>query len=324
MRALVLHETGGPQALRLEDVPEPAAGDGLALIEVHAAGAGFVDWLITRGEYQVKPELPFIPGTEIAGVVLDAPEGSGLREGQRVAATTPFGGFAEVAPAPAFITFGIPDDLPFDIAAGMVINYQTAHLGLVRRGRIQPGEAVLVHGAAGGVGTASIQVAKAAGAGLVIAVASDDERRRVATEAGADIALDPADDWVAEVRAATGGRGADLVVDPVGGERFDQSLRCTAPEGRILVIGFASGTIPTLAVNRLLLRSIDVVGVNYGGMLPIDQEFAAAAHGELMTWWAEGRLRPIIGDRAPLADGAALLAGFAEGGAVGKPVILVR
>ena len=324
MRALVLHDTGGPQALRLEDVPEPDAGDGLALIEVHAAGAGFVDWLITRGEYQVKPDLPFIPGTEIAGVVLAAPDESGLQEGQRVAATTPFGGFAEVALAPAFITFPVPDDMPFDVAAGMAINYQTAHLALVRRGRIQPGDAVLVHGAAGGVGTAAIQVAQAAGAGVVIALGSDNERRRVATQAGADIALDPADDWVAEVRAATGGRGADLVIDPVGGERFNQSLRCTAPEGRILVIGFASGTIPTLAVNRLLLRSIDVVGVNYGGMLPIDQEFAATAHAELMTWWEDGKLRPIIGERAPLEAGARLLDGFADGGAVGKPVILVR
>lgn len=324
MRALVLHDTGGPGALRLEDIPEPVAGEGLALIEVHATGVGFVDWLITRGEYQVRPELPFTPGSEIAGVVVEAAGAGGLRPGQRVAATTPFGGLAEVAIAPAFMTFPIPDDLPFDVAAGMVINYQTAHLGLLRRGRLQPGEAVLVHGAAGGVGSASIQVAKAAGAGTVIALGSDEQRRRLATRAGADVVLDPADDWVAEVRAATAGRGADIIVDPVGGERFDQSLRCTAPEGRILVIGFASGTIPTLPVNRLLLRSLDVVGVNYGGMLPLDQEFAAAAHAELMEWWAEGRLEPVGGERAPLAEAARLLSGFGDGGAVGKPVVLVR
>ncbi len=324
MRALVLHDTGGPEALRLEDVPEPVAGDGLVLLEVHAAGAGFVDYLITRGEYQVTPELPFIPGTEISGVVLESPAGGPLTPGDRVAATTPFGGFAEVALAPAFITLPIPDAMGFDVAAAMVINYQTAHLGLLRRGRLQPGEAVLVHGAAGGVGTAAIQVAKAAGAGTVIALGSSDERRSVATRAGADIVLDPGDDWVAEVRAATGGRGADVVVDPVGGERFDQSLRCTAPEGRILVIGFASGTIPTLPVNKALLRSIDIVGVNYGGMLPIDQEFPAAAHADLMRWWAEGRLDPVISATAPLADGARLLAGFADGGSTGKPVLLVR
>lgn len=324
MRALVLHDTGGPEALRLEEVPEPVGGDGLALIEVHAAGAGFVDYLITRGEYQIKPDLPFIPGTEIAGVVLEAPEAGPLRPGDRVAATTAFGGFAEVALAPAFVTLPIPDDQPFDVAAAMVINYQTAHLGLLRRGRLQPGEAVLVHGAAGGVGTAAIQVAKAAGAGTVIALGSSDERRRVATQAGADVVLDPADDWVAEVRAATGGRGADIVVDPVGGERFDQSLRCMAPEGRILVIGFASGTIPTLPVNKALLRSIDVVGVNYGGMLPIDQAFPAAAHADLLRWWAEGKLAPIISETAPLEDGPRLLAGFADGGATGKPVLLVR
>ena len=324
MRALVLHDTGGPEALRLEDVPEPVGGEGVVLLEVHAAGAGFVDYLITRGEYQVKPDLPFIPGTEVAGVVLEAPKGSGLAPGDRVSATTPFGGFAEVAVAPAFITHAIPDGLAFGAAAAMVINYQTAHLGLIRRGRLQPGESVLVHGAAGGVGTAAIQVAKAAGAGTVIALGSSEERRRIATQAGADIVLDPAEDWVAEVRAATGGRGADVVVDPVGGERFDQSLRCTAPEGRILVVGFASGTIPVLPVNKVLLRSIDVVGVNYGGMLPIDQEFPAVAHAELMAWWAEGKLSPIISESAPLADGARLLSGFAGGGAAGKPVLLLR
>ena len=324
MRALVLHDTGGPESLRLEEVPEPAGGDGLVLIEVHAAGAGFVDYLITRGEYQLKPDLPFIPGTEIAGVVLDAPADGPLQPGDRVSATAMFGGYAEVAAAPAFVTLPIPDDLPFETAAAMVINYQTAHLGLIRRGRLQPGEAVLVHGAAGGVGTAAIQVARAAGAGTIIALGSDEHRRRLATQAGADVVLDPADDWVAEVRAATGGRGADVVVDPVGGERFTQSLRCMAPEGRILVIGFASGTIPEVAVNRLLLRHLDVVGVNYGGLLPVDQEFPAAAHADLMRWWSEGLLAPIVSDTAPLEDGAALLQGFAGGGSAGKPVILVR
>lgn len=324
MRALVLHDTGGPEALRLEDVPEPSAAEGLVLVEVHAAGVGFVDYLITRGEYQIRPDLPFIPGSEIAGVVLQAPEGGPLAPGDRVAATTPVGGFAEVALAPAFITLPIPDAMGYDVAAAMVINYQTAHLGLIRRGRLEPGEAVLVHGAAGGVGTAAIQVAKAAGAGTVIALGSSDERRRVATQAGADVVLDPADDWVAEVRAATGGRGADIVVDPVGGERFDQSLRCTAPEGRVLVIGFASGTIPTLPVNKALLRSIDIVGVNYGGMLPVDQEFPGIAHADLMRWWTEGRLDPVISATAPLEEGARLLAGFADGGSTGKPVLLVR
>ena len=324
MRALVLHDTGGPQSLRLEEVPDPVGADGLVLIEVHAAGAGFVDWLITRGEYQLKPDLPFIPGTEVAGVVLDAPDGGPLSPGDRVCATTPVGGFAETVLAPAFITHPIPDALGFDVAAAMVINYQTAHLGLIRRGRLQPGEAVLVHGAAGGVGTAAIQVAKAAGAGTVIALGSSDERRRVAAQAGADVVLDPAGDWVAEVRAATGGRGADIVVDPVGGERFDRSLRCTAPEGRVLVVGFAGGTIPTLPVNQALLRSIDIVGVNYGGMLPHDQAFPAAAHADLMAWWEEGRLAPVIGETAPLAEGARLLAGFEGGGATGKPVLLVR
>jgi NADPH2:quinone reductase len=247
-----------------------------------------------------------------------------VRPGDRVAATTPFGGFAEVAAAPALVTFPIPEDMPFEVAAGFVVNHQTAHLGLVRRGRLREGETVLVHGAAGGVGSASIQVARAAGAGKVIAIASSEEKRGAALDEGADLAFDPAGDWVAHVREATGGRGADVVVDPVGGEAFTLSLKCLAPEGRLLVVGFASGEIPTVAANRLLLRHQDVVGVNYGGFLAVDQEFQHAAHRDLMTWWAEGRLRAIPGLAYPMEEVAAGLEAFAERRVTGKPVLRVR
>lgn len=324
MRALLLRETTGPDGLRLEDIPEPDAGDDVVVIDVHSAGVGFVDLLVTRGAYQIAPPLPFVPGIEVAGFVRSAPGGSGLKPGDRVAASTLFGGFAEVAVAPMFVTFPIPDDMSFDIGAGFVVNHQTMHLGLIRRGRLKPGESVLVHGAAGGVGSAAIQIARAAGARLVIAIASGDRKRDVALDAGAHIALDPDEDWVGVVREATGGRGADIVVDPVGGDVFSQSLRCMAPEGRLLVVGFASGTIPTVEANRVLLRSIDIVGVNYGGFLPIDQEFPAAAHADLIRWWREGLLRPVVGKSVELAEGARALKDLEARRVTGKPVLRVR
>lgn len=313
MRALVAHEPAGPDALALEDVEEPEVPDGFVAIDVHVAGVGFVDLLLTRGEYQIRPDPPFIPGIEVAGIRRDT--------GERVCATTLFGGFAEVAAAPELLAFPIPDAMPFDVAAALVVNYQTAHLGLTRRGRLRPGETVLVHGAAGGVGTAAIQVARALGAGSVIGVARGEEKRRVAAEAGADVVLDAEDDWVAAVRQRG---GANLVVDPVGGDRFDQSLRCMAPEGRLLVVGFAEGRIPTLPVNRLLLRHLDVIGVNFGGMVPLDQDFPRAAAADIFRWWEEGTVRPVVAERYPLAEGARCLRDFAERRITGKPVLLVR
>jgi NADPH2:quinone reductase len=313
VRALVVHEPTGPDALRLEERDEPEAQDGLALIDVHAAGVGFVDLLVTRGEYQIRPDPPFVPGIEVAGIRRDT--------GERVCATSLFGGFAEVAAAPEFLTFRIPDAMPFDEAAALVVNYQTAHLGLTRRGRLRPGETVLVHGSAGGVGTAAIQVAKALGAGSVIGVARGAEKARAAAEAGADEVLEVDGDWVTAVRELG---GADVVVDPVGGDRFDQSLRCMKPEGRLLVVGFAEGRIPTLPVNRLLLRHLDVVGVNFGGMVPLDQAFPRTAAEDLFRWWEEGKIRPVVGERYPLADGARCLHDFAERRVLGKPVLLTR
>jgi NADPH2:quinone reductase len=323
MRALQLSELTGPDGLEPIELPDPTPAEDGVLIEVHAAGVGFVDLLLTRGEYQIKPPLPFVPGIEVAGTVRAAPDGSGLRPGQRVAATTPFGAFAELAITQDFLVFPIPDVLGFNAAAGFVVNYQTAHLGLVRRGRLAAGETVLVHGAAGGVGTAAVQVAKAVGA-HVIGVARGQHKRQVALQAGADDVLEADEDWVAGVRELTDGRGADIVFDPVGGDRFDQSLRCTAPEGRLLVVGFAEGRIPQVPVNKLLLRHLDVVGVNYGGMLPIDRQFARTTGAELFAMVKRGQLQPIVGQTYPLADGAEALRDLAERRAVGKPVLVVR
>lgn len=322
MRALMLRSLDGPSSLTLEDVAVPEAGDGMVLIDVEAAGAGFVDMLVTKGEYQIRHELPFIPGIEVAGTIRSAPAGSGLEPGQRVAATTAFGAFAEVATAPAMLTFAVPDDVGLDVAAGMVVNHQTAHLGLKRRGRFARGETLLVHGAAGGTGLAAIGVAVALGAGRVIAVASSEDKRDAARSAGATDVVDSGGDWIAAVRELTGGRGADVVWDPVGGDAFAGSLKCMAPEGRLLVVGFASGEIPELRVNRLLLRHLDVVGVNYGGMLPIDPSFAAAAAAELYAWAADGTLPPPAVTRHALQDGPSVLQGFADRTMVGKPVLI--
>lgn len=323
MRALLVKQTIGPAGVSLEEVPEPEP-EGNVLIEVHAAGVGFVDELMTRGAYQIKPPLPFVPGIEVAGIVRAAPAETGLDAGTRVAATTAFGAFAELAVAPAVLTFPIPEAMSFQTAAGFVVNFQTAHLGLKRRGRLRPGESVLVHGAGGGTGIAAIQVARALGASQVIGVASSPAKRAAAEQAGADVALDRGTAWAERVRELTGGRGVDVVWDPVGGAVLEQSLRCMAPEGRLLVVGFASGAIPQLAVNRLLLRHLDVAGVNYGGMLAFDSAFAQPAARELFEWVARGVIVPVPGERYALADGARALEDFAARRVVGKPVLIVR
>jgi NADPH2:quinone reductase len=323
MRALMLHETTGPSGLKLEDVPVPEGGDGLVLIDVHTAGVGFVDMLITKGEYQIKLPLPFIPGSEVAGTVRSAPAGSALRVGQRVAAMTLSGGYSEVVATPEMLTFPLPDAVDDVTAAGMVINAGTAHLGLQRRGRLAAGETVLVHGAAGGTGVAAIGVAKALGAGMVIAAASTEEKRAAALASGADEAVDSSGDWITAVKELTGGRGADVVWDPVGGDVFAGSLRCMAPEGRLLVVGFAGGTIPEVKVNRLLLRHHDVVGVNYGGYIPVDPTFPARAAADTFGWVAEGRMKLPAGPAVPLEQGRAVLQAFADRTVVGKPVLQV-
>jgi NADPH2:quinone reductase len=324
VRALLLEAETGPSGLQLSDVDEPEAADGTVLIEVHAAGVGFVDHLICRGEYQIRPPLPFVPGLEVAGVVRSAPEDSGFKPGMRVAAGTAFGGWAELVAAPAFLVMPLPDATSIDAGAGFVVNYQTAHLALTRRGRLAEGESVLVHGAAGGVGTACIQVARALGARTIIGVASGRERMAVAMAAGADHALDAGEDWVTGVRELTDGRGADVVCDPVGGDAFAQSLRCMAPEGRLLVIGFAAGAIPAVEANRLLLRHHDIIGVNWGGMLPLDPELPVRAARDLHRWLDKGYLRPVVGERYRLEDGARALEQFAARRVTGKPVLVVR
>src|SRR5215203_2908169 len=268
MRAVQIVDLTGPDsALAQVDLPEPepshmlTPGSGV-VIDVHAAGVSFPELLQTRGEYQFKPPLPFVPGSEVAGVVRSAPDGSGLSEGDRVAAGCLLGAFAEVAVAPDFLTFPLSDELDFAQGCGLVLNYHTAYFSLKRRGRLAEGETVLVHGAAGGVGSATIQVAKGLGA-RTIAVVSSDEKERVAREAGADEVVRSDGPWKEQVQEITDG-GVDVVIDPVGGDRFVDSLRALREEGRVVVVGFTEGSIPEVKVNRLLLRNTEVVGAGWG------------------------------------------------------------
>jgi NADPH2:quinone reductase len=325
MRALQITELTGPDtALKVVDVDEPEAshfltpGSGV-VVDVHAAGVSFPEVLQTRGEYQVKPPLPFIPGSEVGGVVRSAPEGSGLAAGDRVAAFCMLGGFAEVAVSPEFLTFKLPDALDFAQGASLVLNYHTAYFALKLRGRLAEGETVLVHGAAGGVGTAALQVAKGLGA-RTIAVVSSDEKEAVARQAGADEVVRSDGAWKDEAKELSGG-GVDLVLDPVGGDRYTDSLRALRETGRLVVVGFTGGSIPEVKVNRLLLNNIDVVGAGWGAYIGGRPEVIGEIAAALDELIAAGHVRPVVGARFPLEQAADALKLIDERGATGKVVL---
>jgi NADPH:quinone reductase len=327
MRALQITELSGPDAIGLADLPEPEAtteltpGEGV-VIDVHAAGVAFPDVLQTRGLYQVKPELPFVPGAEVAGVVRSAPEGAPVAAGDRVAALTLLGGLAEVAVAPAFLTFKLPEPLDFAQGAALLFNYHTAYFALRTRGRLSEGETVLVHGAAGGVGTASLQVARGLGA-RTIAVVSSDEKERIAREAGADEVVRSDGAWREEAKALSGG-GVDLVLDPVGGDRFTDSLRSLREEGRVVVVGFTGGSIPEVKVNRLLLNNTEVIGAGWGAYVMPRPDVVREIGAAVDALVEGGFVRPVVGARYPLEQGAEAFRLIDERGATGKVVVDVR
>lgn len=325
MRAIQIADLTGPDtALRIVDLPEPepshmmTPGEGV-VVAVQAAGVSFPEVLQTRGEYQLKPPLPFVPGSEVAGVVKAASAGSGFAPGDRVAAFCALGGFAEVAVAPPFMTFALPEALDVAQGAGLILNYHTAYFSLVTRGRLEAGETVLVHGAAGGVGTAAIQVAKGLGA-RAIGVVSTDEKARVAHEAGADEVVRSDGAWKDDVKALG---GADLVLDPVGGDRFTDSLRSLNEDGRVVVVGFTGGSIPEVKVNRLLLNNTSVVGAGWGGYVMGKPEINREIGAALDRLIDSGHVRPIIGARFPFEQAAAALRAIDERRAVGKVVLEV-
>ena len=325
MRAIQITELTGPEtALSPVDIPEPepshmmTPGHGV-VVEVRAAGVSFPEVLQTRGEYQIKPPLPFVPGSEVGGVVRTASEGAAVKPGDRVAAFCMLGGFAEVAVAPEFFCFKLADELDFAQGAALVFNYHTAYFALRLRGRLREGETVLVHGAAGGVGTATLQVAKALGA-RTIAVVSSDEKALVARDAGADEVVRSDGPWKDQAKELTGG-GVDIVLDPVGGDRFTDSLRALREGGRAVVVGFTGGSIPEVRVNRLLLGNIEVVGAGWGAYVMSKPHVIAEIGTAISEQIAAGFVRPVVGARFPLERAADALALIDGRGATGKVVL---
>jgi NADPH:quinone reductase len=322
MRAAQLTRLDGPDGVEVGEIDEPT-GDGV-IVDVHAAGAAFPDALLTRGLYQYRPDPPFVLGAEIAGVVRSAPADAHVKAGDRVVGLTMLtGGMAEVAVLAPDRVFKLPDNVSFTAGAGLLFNDLTVYFALTVRGRLHQGETVLVHGAAGGIGTSALRLAPVLGASRVIAVVSTEDKGDIARAAGAtDVVL--ADGFKDAVKELTGGRGVDVVVDPVGGDRFTDSLRSLAPGGRLLVIGFTGGEIPTVKVNRLLLNNVDVVGVGWGA-------WAGKHPGALTEQWADlekllasGKLPPPEPVVYPLDEAAAAIASLENRTAKGKVVLRVR
>jgi NADPH2:quinone reductase len=321
MRAAQIVSLDGPDAVKVNDVTVPNLAPDQLLIKVHATGVSFPELLQSRGQYQFKPDLPFTPGSEVAGEVVSAPDGSGFGPGDRVAAMVLLGGWAEQAVAPVDATFPLPDRLTFEQGAALPLNYLTMHFALVTRAHIQPGEVVLVHGAAGGIGTAAIQVAKAFGAGRVIAVASTEEKRALALAAGADDAV-PAEGFRDAVRELDGVDGIDIVVDPVGGDRFTDSLRTLRAHGRVLVIGFTDeGQIPEVKVNRLLLNNTSVLGVGWGHYVLTHPGFIAEQWAAVLPHIESGVIDPPVGSTFTLDEASDALALMDSRGAMGKIIL---
>ncbi len=297
-------------------------------IKVHAAAINFPDVLMVAGLYQVKPELPFVPGVEVSGEVISAPATSGFKSGDRVmalldSAGLTHGGFAEIADAAPASVSHMPDKMTFDEGAGFTLIFQTGWFGLHRRANLKPGETLLVHAGAGGVGSAAIHLGKAAGA-TVIATAGSEEKVEVCRKLGADLAVNyKTGDFVEEVKKATGGRGADVVFDPVGGDVYDRSTKCIAFEGRIVVVGFTSGRIPQAAANHVLIKNYSVVGLHWGLYAKRAPELIPSAARALLDLYEAEKIKPYISARLPLSQAPRALATVAEGRSTGKVILTV-
>ena len=300
----------------------------MARIAIKASAINYFDALMVAGQYQTKPDLPFVPGVEVSGVIESAPAGSNLSKGDRVTALLDSGGltrggYAEIADALPTAIHRLPDAMPFDDAAAFTLIFQTAWFGLHRRANLQSGETLLVHAGAGGVGSAAIQVGKAAGA-MVIATAGSDEKTEVCRQLGADHAINyKTEDFAEEVKRLTGGRGADVIFDPVGGDVYDRSTKCIAFEGRIVIVGFTSGRIPQSAANHVLVKNYAVVGLHWGLYSRRAPELMPAATKALTDLYAAGKIKPLISARVPLADAPKALAMVAGGKSTGKVILTI-
>ncbi|HEX2175269.1 MAG TPA: NADPH:quinone oxidoreductase family protein [Nocardioidaceae bacterium] len=324
MRAWRVHELGEPgKALQLEQLPDPRPEPGQLVVRVRAAAANFPDVLLCRGEYQVKPPLPFTPGIELCGEVVGVGGGAnGFAVGDRVIGSPdlPTGAFGDMTLMTAARTFAAPPALDDAEAAAFYIGYQTGWFGLHRRAALQPGETLLVHAAAGGVGSAAVQLGKAAGA-TVIGVTGGPQKAEVARALGADLVVDRlTEDFVAVVKEATGGRGADVVYDPVGGEAYARSTKCVAFEGRILVVGFASGDVPTPGLNHALIKNYSIVGLHWGLYNQKDPAAIGQCHDDLTALTEQGLVKPLVGERLGMEQVADGVQRLADGATVGRLV----
>ncbi len=323
MRAIVIDRLMEPGDLRVSEIEAPAPAAGELAIRVSAAACNFSDLLLMRGRYQEKPPLPFVLGREAAGEVVAV--GQGVPEeriGRRVFALTGTGAFAEQVVVPAELATDMPEGMPFDEAAALPIVYPTAYAGLVFRGALQPGESLLVHAAAGATGLAAVQIGRALGA-RVIATAGGADKLEVAREAGAHVCIDSREgDFVDAVRQETDGRGADVIFDPVGGEIFERSLKCIAWDGRLVVVGFASGTIPEVKANRIMLKNIAVTGLHWPAYREHAPEKMAQAFRGCAELYSTGAIRPVIQMRVPLERVGEALTALDERRTVGKLVVL--
>ncbi len=325
MRAVVVDRWMEPGELRVSEVPDPKIAPGMLRLEVHAAGCNFFDILMVKGQYQVKPRFPFTPGAEVAGVVAEVGPGvAGFAPGDRVFASAGLGGFAEQAVVPARGAWKLPHDMSYAEGAALPIIYPTSYAGLVHRAQLQPGETLLVHAAAGGVGIAAVQIGKALGA-RILATAGGDDKLEIARAAGADVLVDyQKQDFVERVLEATGGRGADVIYDSVGGDVFDRSLKCIAWNGRLLVIGFASGRIPEVKANRILLKNIAIVGLHWGAHAQHQPERIAEVFERLFELQARGAIRPVIFGSYPLEKVPDALEALGSRKTYGKVIVAPR
>ena len=326
MKAWQVTSLGEPvDVMSLAEIPGPAVRPGHLRVRVLAAALNFPDVLMARGHYQVRPDLPFTPGVEVCGEVLELGDGvTTFAVGDRVVGTTavPHGGLAQECLMPATGAFAAPQSLSDAEASTLTIGYQTAYVGLVRRAALRAGETLLVHAAAGGVGIAAVQVGKALGA-RVVAVVGSAAKADVARAAGADVVVDRSGgDLVAALKEAVGRSGADVVFDPVGGAAYEASTKVVAFEGRIVVVGFTSGTIPAPALNHALVKNYSILGLHWGLYLQRDHSVAAAAHDQLTEWAATGVVKPVVSQQVPFEDAPSALARLGAGESTGRIVVL--
>jgi NADPH:quinone reductase len=323
MKAIRAHQWCDPEGLVMDEIERPEPGAGEVLIRVHAAALNFPDVLLIAGKYQVKPPLPFSPGMEVSGVVEKVGDGvSAFQAGQRVLAQLGLGGFAEYAVAPVAHVQALPAGMSDAEAASFGLVYQTSYFGIADRGQLRKGETVLVHSAAGGVGLAAVQIARALGAGRIIGTASADDKLAAILASGADTAINyQTEDFVEVVKRETAGRGADVIYDPVGGETGERSTKCIAFEGRLIIIGFTSGKFPSFAGNHILIKNYSVIGLHWGAYRQHNPAKIEPAWKGLFELYEAGHLKPVIGGLYPMAKVAEAMNFLTSRRATGKIVL---